>query len=67
MQNDDAKYAGKEKRSHDRSPDQAQISMSIDKATLRMIDEAAEKTGRTRSNFVRWIIRRALAQQPSPV
>jgi len=49
-------------RSHERSPDQTTISVSIDKVTLQLIDEAASKSGRTRSNFIRWIIRRSLGK-----
>jgi len=49
-------------RSHDRSPDQTTISISIDKITLKLVEEAAQKSGRTRSNFIRWIIRRSLGK-----
>jgi uncharacterized protein (DUF1778 family) len=49
-------------RSHHRSLDQTTMSISLDKVTLKLIQEAAAKSGRTRSNFVRWIIRRSLGK-----
>jgi hypothetical protein len=49
-------------RNHGRAPDKTAISLSLDKYTLNMLDRAALSAGRTRSNFVRWIIRQSLAQ-----
>lgn len=50
----------KKEKSHDRAPDQTTISVSMDRVMLARLDKAAEQTGRTRSNFIRWVLRRSL-------
>lgn len=52
----------KKEKSHDRAPDQTTISVSIDRVMLARLDQAAEQSGRTRSNFIRWVLRRTLPQ-----
>lgn len=47
-------------KGHDRSADQTSISVSMDRVMLKRLDEAAQQAGRTRSNFIRWVLRRSL-------
>ena len=57
----------KTKTTHDRSKDNTTITLSISKALLKELNEAAELEGRNRSNFVVFHLAQIMKNKSKPV
>lgn len=56
----------KENKSHSRAPGMTQISISLPQALVEKVDRLAREQGRSRSNFIAYVISSLSEKEASP-